>query len=228
MPTGIYKRKPISEETRISMSKCKIGHVVTKETREKISKANALVKRKTGELASNWKGGKPKCIDCGKKLSTYLCKRCDSCIRKFNKGENHYNWKGGWKNKLPDCIDCGKQLSTYNNKKCSEHKGLRGENSPNWKGGNTKLNKLERNKFMETMQKLIFERDDYTCQLCGQKGGYLQVDHIQSWAEYVKLRFSMDNCRTVCRSCHYFITYGKIMPENSQWGLSFVKKDLNE
>ena len=206
MPTGIYKRKPCSEETK-----------------RKISLANALVKRKTGELASNWKGGKPKCIDCGKRLSIYhgKSKRCIQCNSKLHNGENHYNWQGGWKNKLPNCSECGKQLSTYNSKKCCEHKGLKGKNSPNWKGGAVSKRKLERNRFKVEMQKLVFERDDYACQLCGIRGVYLQVDHIQSWAEYVELRFSMDNCRTLCMGCHYKVTYGRPMPSHvKEWGHS--------
>lgn len=80
-------------------------------------------------------------------------------------------------------------------------------------------NKLERKKFQDQMQKQVFERDNYTCQLCGQIGGKLQVDHIQSWADYVILRFSMDNCRTLCMACHYKITFGRNMPENVEnWG----------
>lgn len=97
------------------------------------------------------------------------------------------------------------------------------ENNPNWKGGITMVDKLERNKFRDTMQKLIFERDNYTCQMCGQNGGSLQVDHVQSWSEFVELRFSMDNCRTLCMDCHYLITYGRVKPENVIWGHNLKK-----
>lgn len=86
----------LTEKIRRRMSKSKMGHIVTKETREKIGKANMIAsKGKTGELASNWKGGKPNCIDCGKQLSIYHGKRCDQCSRKFSSGKNHYNWQGG-------------------------------------------------------------------------------------------------------------------------------------
>ena len=76
------------------------------------------------------------------------------------------------------------------------------------------MNLAQRGIFRETIQKQVLIRDDYTCQLCGIRGGNLEVDHIQSWAKYVELRFSMDNCRTLCKRCHYQITYGKPMPEN--------------
>ena len=88
----------------------------------------------------------------------------------------------------------------------------------NWRGGLTTIDKLERSKFRKTMQKLILKRDNYTCQLCGERGGDLQVDHIQSWVDYVDLRFSINNCRTLCKKCHYEITYKKPMAVEKPWG----------
>lgn len=99
-----------------------------------------------------------------------------------------------------------------------------GEKAAHWKGGITTKDKLEREKFRREMQKLIFERDDYTCQMCGIKGQKMQVDHIQSWADYVELRFSMDNCRTLCMDCHYFITFGKKKPKNIIWGHNLKRR----
>ena len=106
------------------------------------------------------------------------------------------------------------------------NKGLKGyragEKSHLWKGGITPENKRERIRFRNETQKVVFKRDDYTCQICGKRGGYLQVDHIQSWAEYIKLRFNIDNCRTVCMKCHYKITFGKAMPADIKiWGHNF-------
>ena len=98
-----------------------------------------------------------------------------------------------------------------------------GENHPNWKGGITSLDYRERRRFRMTIQKQVFRRDNYTCQMCGSKKD-LQVDHIQSWKDYVELRFSMDNCRTLCKVCHYFITFGKPIPDASmEWGHNFIK-----
>ncbi|MCR4291104.1 MAG: HNH endonuclease [Candidatus Scalindua sp.] len=94
---------------------------------------------------------------------------------------------------------------------------LAGEKSPHWKGGITPKDRLERLKFRETIQKEVLKRDNYSCQLCGSTGD-LQVDHIQSWADYVDLRFSMDNCRTLCMGCHYKITFGKSKPKDIVWG----------
>ncbi len=48
----------------------------------------------------------------------------------------------------------------------------------------------------------VFERDDYTCQICKQKGGRLNADHIKPFAYFHKLRLSLENGRTLCESCH--------------------------
>ena len=93
----------------------------------------------------------------------------------------------------------------------------------NWKGGITSLDYRERRRFKYTLQKQIFERDNYKCVLCGASGD-LQVDHIQSWKDYPDLRFDINNCRTLCKSCHYFITFGKPIPDASmEWGHNFIK-----
>lgn len=111
----------------------------------------------------------------------------------------------------------GKSLE-HREKLSKSHLGKKGINSSNWQGGLTSFNKLERARFKNEMQKLVFERDNYTCQICGSKKD-LQVDHIQSWADYVELRFSINNCRTLCMGCHYLITFGKPMPKNIRnWG----------
>lgn len=102
-----------------------------------------------------------------------------------------------------------------------------GERNWNWKGGVTDADTRERKRFKATMQKLIFQRDNYTCQMCGARGE-LQVDHIQSWSEYVDLRFSMDNCRTLCKGCHYFVTYGKRIPDPKMpWGHNLGRKEAS-
>ena len=92
-----------------------------------------------------------------------------------------------------------------------------------WQGFKRSREYLERRRFQQTIQKRIFARDNYTCQLCGC-GGDLQVDHIQPWSEYVELRFSLNNCRTLCKSCHYRITFGRPIPDkNMAWGHNLSK-----
>lgn len=51
---------------------------------------------RTGDKNPNWKGGKPRCIDCGKELSSRSATRYKLCSSLFYKGENHpfYEVKG--------------------------------------------------------------------------------------------------------------------------------------
>lgn len=177
-----------------------------------------------------WNKGKIKyssCQNCGKQVRAwrkYCSSKCfqekvdySSFLPKSMSGENNPCWTGG----KPKCVDCGKKLSTYKSVRCSKCNGiyLSGSNSPKWRGGVTEVDRLDRVKFRKKIQKKVFERDDYTCQMCGEKWCALQVDHIQPWAEYVELRFDINNCRTLCMACHYKITFGKDMPKGvTTWG----------
>lgn len=51
-------------------------------------------------------------------------------------------------------------------------------------------------------RKSIFERDNYTCQMCGQRGGDLEADHIIPWAQSIELRYELSNGRVLCIKCH--------------------------
>ncbi len=99
-----------------------------------------------------------------------------------------------------------------------------GNKNINWKGGISTQDKLERAKFRQSMHRLILERDGYKCQLCNTSGN-LQVDHIQSWADFKELRFDPENCRTLCAKCHYKLTFNKDMPSTIKgWGHHFIER----
>ncbi len=138
--------------------------------------------------------------------------------------KKHTPWNKGKKWKKETRKKMSKSQQKRFEKEDAWNKGVKfpersGENNHNWKGGTQSKDRIERVKFGKTIQKKVFERDDYTCQLCGERGGKLQVDHIQSWAEYIELRFDINNCRTVCMACHYQITFGRPMPEEvTSWG----------
>ena len=83
-------------------------------------------------------------------------------------------------------------------------KGLPGELNGNWKGGIT----TDRNKFMgsEEYRKWrisVFERDNYTCQQCGRRGGDLNCHHILPYSDYPEYSDNINNGITLCVECHY-------------------------
>jgi len=79
----------------------------------------------------------------------------------------------------------------------------RGDQSPLWKGGARKERKIAMGRYeYKEWRTSVFKRDNYTCVICGAKGGYLEADHIKPWALYEALRYEVDNGRTLCKTCH--------------------------
>ena len=80
---------------------------------------------------------------------------------------------------------------------------FRGEKSSGWKGGITPKNHAIRMSLeYKAWRVAVFIRDNHTCVLCKQQGGYLNADHIKSFANYPELRLNIDNGRTLCEPCH--------------------------
>ena len=50
--------------------------------------------------------------------------------------------------------------------------------------------------------KKVKERDDYTCQICGDRGGRLHSDHILPFIYFEEFRYDLFNGRTLCVECH--------------------------
>ncbi len=152
----------------------------------------------------------------GRTNSTGLCV---SCARKKN--PIRY-WLG---KKRPDFAEWqrGRKFSPETRKRLSEsHKGnlsywkgkkrpdMQGEKHPNWNGNPKYPDKKIRTSWQyKEWRRHVYQRDDYTCQACGQRGGKLQADHELPFALYPDLRFEILNGRTLCVPCHIKTpTYG--------------------
>ncbi|QIG62518.1 HNH endonuclease [Sporosarcina phage Lietuvens] len=48
----------------------------------------------------------------------------------------------------------------------------------------------------------VYERDQYTCQCCTEKGGRLNAHHILNYADHRGVRFEVSNGITMCEECH--------------------------
>lgn len=80
---------------------------------------------------------------------------------------------------------------------------IKGKNNPNWKGGKRSERKIAMGRIEYILwRSSVFMRDDYVCQICNERGGKLEADHIKPWALYPELRYAIDNGRTLCKDCH--------------------------
>lgn len=80
----------------------------------------------------------------------------------------------------------------------------RGEKSHLWRGGQTDAETRRMQGWEWRKRRLeVYERDDWTCQDCGRRGGKLHAHHIKPWAERPDLRYDSENGVTLCPPCHY-------------------------
>jgi 5-methylcytosine-specific restriction protein A len=107
-------------------------------------------------------------------------------------------------------------------------KKMSGENNHNWKGGVTPANSHSRLTYeAKAWKSAVLKRDNYTCQICEQYGGDLHIDHIKQFADYPELRYDIENGRSLCRACHYYITFKRKMSSTSKWGLTDRRIELS-
>ena len=81
----------------------------------------------------------------------------------------------------------------------------RGENNGNWKGGVTPVMKILRGSpAYKNWRSAVFERDNWTCQMCNVRGGNLQAHHIRPVRDHKNdlLSFDINNGITLCDRCH--------------------------
>lgn len=79
------------------------------------------------------------------------------------------------------------------------------EKNPNWNPNITDDERVNRRSTNNerVWRKLVFERDDHTCQACRQVGGTLNAHHFFGYVAYPQFRFDIDNGVTLCKSCHH-------------------------
>lgn len=165
--------------------------IYSKETRLKMSLA---------------KKGKPS-WNKGKKLSESHCNNLSSSHLGFKRPEEDKikiseTLKEKYKNGSRISYSKGKKQSIETIKKRSlslPH----GKNHHWWKGGVTKGNRKERSSLeIKLWRKSVFERDNFTCQKTGKRGGKLVAHHINNFSEFKELRTSIENGVTLSRESH--------------------------
>lgn len=154
------------------------------------------------------------CLICNKEFKTWPClvKRggglfCSRVCRGAHQtimGIKHYNCKVCNKEVL---VSGSRKTKNFPNKFCSQACMGIFFRTPTY---NPDKNKAERTsqKYL-VWRKQVFNRDNYTCQMCGERGGRLCADHIKPFAHYPELRTELSNGRTLCVDCHKLTpTYG--------------------
>jgi len=134
--------------------------------------------------------------------------------------EVHHNWKGG--KVLLTCLECSdtfyvrpyrKKIAKFCSMKCkvaNQNNNISSENEL-----------IRKSSKYKEWRSAVFERDNYTCQMCNIQGGVLHADHIYPFAVFKELRFELSNGRTLCFRCHFRITFGHYNEASAiAWGTS--------
>ena len=79
-----------------------------------------------------------------------------------------------------------------------------GENNPRWNPNLTQEEREIKRNFPEYKEwrTKVYERDNYTCQVTGIRGGDLVVHHLYSYNKYYCLRTVIENGITVSKDIH--------------------------
>src|ERR1035437_5619559 len=140
-----------------------------------------------------------------------------------NKGIRRHSYNQEFREKQR-IIATGKKVSESTKRKMSETQKRIGNKPPvhigkdnfNWKGGVSQFNRTERQKDMSKIEyrlwhKACWERDDFTCQKTGIRGGNLVAHHINNYKDFPELRTSLENGITLSEKAHkeFHSKYGK-------------------
>jgi hypothetical protein len=179
-----------------------------------------------GKMASNYKNALlyKICSICNKEFTTYIETQICCSLECGNKHKKN--------TKILICANCNNEFERtvseiyWGNKrgnenvfcsaKCKREYHI-GENHPSYIENRTKLK--DQNKSirwsteMKVWRKEIYARDNYSCQMCGNKSGInnvvvLNAHHIERFIDNKDMRFNIENGITLCETCHK-LTYGK-------------------
>lgn len=132
---------------------------------------------------------------------------CVACGKTLSKTREELHWR---KTKPKYCsIQCvyknnpRKGATTPQHVKDKLSKQKIGKNNPCWAGGVTPMRvKLRNTPEYKKWRRQVYERDDYTCKICGIKGVKLEADHIIPYMIDKERLLDINNGQTLCKKCH--------------------------
>lgn len=163
---------------------------------------------------------KKSCLICNREFYTYP-KRIQKGQGKFCSSKCYYQYAKGknnpiWKQKIERiCLICSKKLfitpalknrTKFCSIKCYgewQSQNKKGKNNSNWKGGyNIRYKSNTATTKYKEWRLRIFNRDNFTCQLCKKSDKIIQAHHILPVKNYLLLLFEVWNGITLCCKCH--------------------------
>jgi len=139
------------------------------------------------------------CLYCGKE---FYARPSEYEMRKFCSHDCYSKYYTRWKIEERECESCGETFHIKENSEqsfCSHKCSKLGNLNPNWLGGKKYRSRTAEN---DRLRNLCFERDDYTCLACKERGGELNAHHLNNYSEFVNERFDLYNLVTLCYHCH--------------------------
>ena len=197
-------RKKISKGLKKAYSECnRVGFIkgksswnkgLTKDTDERVARQ-----------ANNLKG---------KKVTEEKRQKISKALIGRYKGKDSPSWNGGKIEKT--CLFCGKKYSVFYYRKDESKYCSRKCHSTDYLHTTPIKHSVRHSDKYKQWRQNIFERDNYTCQQCGQRGGNIVADHIEAFsllwisnnietfneALLCNELWNLDNGRTLCNKCH--------------------------
>ena len=132
--------------------------------------------------------------------------KCEICGKEVNQIESHYN-KCSHHYCSKECSNKGWTLhySGENNPLYGKKRpDMLGENNPSWNKDLSDEDRIHK-RISEELKKwknTVLERDNYTCQITGKRGGELNVHHLNGYHWDKENRTNVDNGITLSKEIH--------------------------
>ena len=164
------------------------------------------------KLSKQQKGQYKNCLQCNKQFyvqlnvikkgkGKYCSKFCYFQQRKLVYYKNCIICKLSFKKSSKEGVNYW-QTKKYCSRRCYG-KAILKENHPRWNPLSDENFHIRTSKKNRIWAKEVKRRDEYICQICGEKGGKLRSHHIKTFLDYPELRLDINNGITICVGCEY-------------------------